>query len=243
MGAPAPNFLSSSRALSNFMRLSLKKAAHAALSNAAKQEIRSVRGALSSTFPQWGERRCCKPNCLAAFVHYNLFVLDLRLGCRRSRRSRRSGAGQHLRWCSAGRWSALGCRVRRRALRREGCRDRSIAYGLDRRGDVSAVWSLCNRRSRGQGRCNCCRSNDGSLCDCCRSSHRGRGFHGRRRRSARRLYCGHRWCARLLHGSRGRSQVLLNSGFLTPQLGLESCRRRRCCYRGCACHQPRLCCQ
>jgi hypothetical protein len=31
MGAPAPNFLPSSRALSNFMRLSLEKAAHAAL--------------------------------------------------------------------------------------------------------------------------------------------------------------------------------------------------------------------
>jgi hypothetical protein len=54
MGAPFPNFLSSSRALSEFMRLSVKKAAHAALSHAAKQEIRSVQGALSSTFPQTG---------------------------------------------------------------------------------------------------------------------------------------------------------------------------------------------
>jgi hypothetical protein len=43
MGAPSPNFLSSSRALLNFMRLSLKKAAHTALSCVAKQEIRSFR--------------------------------------------------------------------------------------------------------------------------------------------------------------------------------------------------------
>jgi hypothetical protein len=57
MGAPGPNFLSIPRSLPNFMRLSLKKAAHAALSDEAKQEIRSVQGALSSTFPQWGERR------------------------------------------------------------------------------------------------------------------------------------------------------------------------------------------
>jgi hypothetical protein len=32
MGAPAPNFLPSSRALSNFMRLSLEKAAHVTIS-------------------------------------------------------------------------------------------------------------------------------------------------------------------------------------------------------------------
>jgi hypothetical protein len=51
MGAPSPNFLSSSRALSNFMRLSLKKAAHAALSDTAKQEIRSVQVHFPAPFP------------------------------------------------------------------------------------------------------------------------------------------------------------------------------------------------
>jgi hypothetical protein len=51
MGAPAPNFLSSSRALSSFMRLSLEKAAHAALSDAAKQEIRSVQVHFLAPFP------------------------------------------------------------------------------------------------------------------------------------------------------------------------------------------------
>jgi hypothetical protein len=52
MGAPVPNFLSSSSALLSFMRLSVKKAAHAALSNAAKQEIRSVQVHFPAPFPR-----------------------------------------------------------------------------------------------------------------------------------------------------------------------------------------------
>jgi hypothetical protein len=52
MGAPTPNFLSGSRALSNFMRLSLEKAAHAALSHVAKQEIRSVQVHFPAPFPR-----------------------------------------------------------------------------------------------------------------------------------------------------------------------------------------------
>jgi hypothetical protein len=164
MGAPAPNFLSNSRALLNCLRLSLEKAAHAALSHAAKQEIRSVRGALSSTFPQRGEHRCIEPNCLAAFVHYNLLVLDFRLGCWRCRRSRRGGAGYYR---------------RSRGRRWRGYRGWRGSDGLDWGGDVRAVWSWCHRCSGSRRR---------SLCDrclwnrcngnCCGWS-RNRGNHGR----------------------------------------------------------------
>jgi len=59
MGAPSPDFLSSSRALSNFMRPSVKKAAHADLSSAAKQEIRSFRCAFQHLSPKRGERQFC----------------------------------------------------------------------------------------------------------------------------------------------------------------------------------------
>jgi hypothetical protein len=42
MGAPSPNFLSSSKALSNSMRLSLKKAAHAALCSETGNSVDQV---------------------------------------------------------------------------------------------------------------------------------------------------------------------------------------------------------
>ena len=163
----------------------------------------SVQVHFPAPFPSGENVDVMRLTCLAALVHYNLFVLDLRLGRRRRRRSRRGGGRHHRR--SAG-------------LRWRGCRDRRGRDGLYRGCDVSAVWGLCHccSRSRCRGLRNGCRWNRSHGNGCCWTGSHGAGCRWNRSPALLQLELAL------------RQPRLLEQQLRLPRAGCAGCRRSAC---------------